>query len=415
FISFLSLSSAYAIPSAILPLNLHSRQAPKLRAGSWLVTYKPSISSSTTYDGYFRVSSNSSSLFVSGDLYTRTTQPNPTDGIPILPRKSYWTFVRTTKLTPGSNGGFSLGLEYFCFENFTDSNNYTKWGPEPVDGGYSVDLSSASAPTGYPDPTNYFEGDVKFAGNSSVAGRLTMGWVNDYFHKFTLEIGSVRGLARPDMDSSRKYTWKSVFNDAGYDIIVEQGKNDIPEPSNPDLPTGMWTNEQEHSTMLQYRKPVDFDKEWRYFLLIVRLLQGVERGAMIDGGYDYNNLPREGTAVANDWIVGTKWDGSNETRVDWGPKKGEKFVNLHDAWFRACLHEVGHFFNLDHPTNFEQGIMTDSVSYAFAGNDGTTPEQFPDHIKEDSFKFTDYQKFLMAHLSDVHTRPGLTMFGAAAQ
>ncbi|KAF2470195.1 uncharacterized protein BDR25DRAFT_343395 [Lindgomyces ingoldianus] len=416
FMTFWSLAASHVIPSLALPSDLHSRQAPKLKAGAWLMTYKPS-GSSQTYKGSLRVTSDSSSLHISGDWYNSTAQPNPADGIPILPRSNYYAFIRATKLTSGNNRAFTMGLEAFRFKGFHEINNYTVWDDSsaPLDGGYITDLSPTTAPTGYPDSRNYFEGDMKIIGSGSVAGRFTMGWVNEYVRKITLEIGSVSGMEVPNKDISGQRTWKNIFSEVGWDIKIVLGKTDIPEPTNTNLPAGMWKSEQQHAAMLQYRKETDFDKEWKYYLLLVKRLEGVERGAMFDPGYEYNSIPREGTAVANEWIVGTIWDGTNDTGRNWGTATGKKFVTVHDAWFRTCVHEVGHFFNLQHPPEFVQGVMTDTQTYVDAGRDGLTAQKFPENVGSESLKFTDSDKFLMMHRPDLFLRPGFVKFGAAAQ
>ncbi|ORY14430.1 hypothetical protein BCR34DRAFT_232689 [Clohesyomyces aquaticus] len=415
FMTFWSLAVSHTIPSFAHPFRLDPRQAPNLKSGGWLMTYTPT-GSSTVYKGPLRVTSNSSSLYISGDWYNGTVQPNPADGVPILPRANYFAFTRATKLTAGANGGFDLALEAFRFRGIRKiGQNYTDWDDNetPLDGGYTISLSPASSPSGYPDSKQYFKGDLKFTSSGKVAGQFTIGWVSQYIRKITLEIGTVSGLEIPQKDSSGKRTWKSILAEVGWDIQVIVGKTAIPEPTNTDLPAGMWTVQQQHDAMLKYRGATDFDKEWKYYLLVVRRMQGVERGAMMDTGYEFNGIPREGTTVSTDWVFGTLWDGSLDTKYDWGSATGKKFVDVHDAWFRTAVHEVGHFFNLQHPYEFAGGIMDDSQSYVDAGRNGVTKEKFPENIGAEAFRFSNNDRFLMQHRPDLYSRPGFVRFGGA--
>ncbi|KAF2278847.1 uncharacterized protein EI97DRAFT_221361 [Westerdykella ornata] len=339
-----ALTTLLSLASAIsLPPNLHSRQATSLKPGAWIITYTPNAANSPTYRGPLRITSTSDATFISGDLYNGTVQPNPADGSPILPRNNYWGFVRATKLTAGSNRGFSLNLEFWTFGGFRQTVRYwdTIWAGQPVDGGYIVELSPASAPSGYPDTQNYFEGNVKIASSGAVVGKFTMGWVSTYLRRIKLEIGTVSGAKVPQADTSGTRTWKSVFAEAGYDISVTVGKTDIPEPSNT-VGAGWFNEEQEHDAVLTYRGPTDYDKEWKYYLLIVRHMVESSRGAMIDPTRKYNGIPREGTAIASEWRVGTNPDGTPDTidNVPWPASVvGKKFEDLQDPWFRTAVHE----------------------------------------------------------------------------
>ncbi|KAF2798199.1 hypothetical protein K505DRAFT_371912 [Melanomma pulvis-pyrius CBS 109.77] len=415
FITLLSLVTAHAIPS-----DLHTRQASSVTDGSWLITWTPSAPNSQVYKGPLRVTSNSSGTYISGDLYNGTVLPNPADGSPVLPRANYWAYVRPTKLTPGSNGGFSLALEYWQLLGFrrTVRGNATIWGDAPFADGLTVDLAPTTAPTGFPDPSNYFSGDLKFAGNGSSAGTFTMGWVSTFLRRIELEIGTVTGVPVPLEDTTETRTWTSIFAEVGYDINVSIGKTDIPEPTNPDLPPGMWKNEQEHAAVLAYRAPTDFDKQWKYYLLVTRLLEGTPRGSMIDESGIYNGVPREGTAIAAEWIVGTTWDGKNDTALPWpAAVRGKKFDELTDPYFRTAVHEVGHMFNLVHPDEFRNDIMTDTETFVQVceSGGGSGGKGFPECIDAGSMAFREHDRFYMQHRPDTHVRPGFVNFGFSAQ
>ncbi|KAF2122586.1 hypothetical protein BDV96DRAFT_639166 [Lophiotrema nucula] len=406
--TLVSLSTAYSLPP-----NLHSRQAlSDLKTGSWLLTWTPSMPNPQTYKGPLRITSNSSSLYISADLYNGTTNPDPADGSPILSRENYWAFVRPTKLSSTSNGGFDLGLEFYKYKGTPNPfNHYTDWESEPWEGGLSASLSASTAPAGFPSDTSYFSGNVTFAGNGSAAGTLSMGWVSDYVRRYTVEIGGVAGLERPLADASGTRTWKSIFADALIDMSLESGV-DVP-----DQPNGIWDTAQAHAAMLQYRRPTNFDRVWRIYLLMVKKDRDVARGAMMDGKRDSNDpVPREAAVIANEWLIGTNADGSPDTQHAWPASVvGKPFVSLHDAWFRTAVHEVGHFFNLGHPAEFQNGLMDDTQTYVDAGEQGLTSKKFPENIDARALAFTGWERHFMAHRPDTHVRPGWIDFGAAAQ
>ncbi|KAF2000984.1 hypothetical protein P154DRAFT_191962 [Amniculicola lignicola CBS 123094] len=416
FTALLSLSSASIVP----------RQASTLKTGSWLTTFTPlsPIEGSSKFRGPLRITSNETGTIISGDLYNGTTEANPLDGSPILPRANYYAFMRAKKYTAGSNGAFTLDIDAYRYRGLGEVNMYPRWehdnavGPsEPIPSwgdGWTVNLAPATAPSGFPADTVYFSGEVKWAANGTTLGTMTMGWVSKWVRRAKLEIGTVSGVPVPLNDNSKTRPWVTIFNEARYDYEVTTGKTDIPEPSNPDLPLpGTWKNEQQHAAVLQYRSPTNFDKEWKHYLLVVRRIQGVDRGAMIDDAQAYNGLPREGTSLSTDWVFGKHWDGTDDTVTNWGEATGKKFVDEHDAWYRTAVHEVGHFFNLPHPPTFSNDVMTDSNTFADAGRDGITPEPFPRNLKIEAFKLLPEHIYTMQHRPDTTVRPAFIEFGGA--
>jgi hypothetical protein len=310
-----------------------------------------------------------------------------------------------------------LNAEFYRFIRFDQRvrGNVTVWADQALDGGYTIDLVPAAAPSGYQDPENYFEGEVKVASSGTVVGTFTMGWVNSFIRKITLEIGTMEGLPIPEKDDTGTRTWTSIFSEVGWDINVVVGNTSIPEPADSD---GLLNDEQQHELMLASRTPTDLDKEWKYYLLVIKKMEGVERGAVIDTGRTWNEAPREGSCLTTDWVYGTLWDGSEDTFTRWPESvKGKKFIELNDPWFRTAVHEVGHLFNLAHPhrIGFENQIMTDTPSFVVAGEDGSTPQPFPENITPETFSFVPYDVLLLQHRPDIHVRPGYVDFGFAAQ
>lgn len=433
-IGFLSLSAAHVIPPykashPDLPTNLHSRQAPSLKTGAWIINYKPADPALPTYRGPLRITSEGSETFISGDLYNGTVIPNPADGSPVLPRKNYWAYVRASNLSPTNNGGFELGLEFYRFWGFKTQgySNVSVWEmtsipdvvsvPVVYNGGFNVTLSSAKAPTGFPDSANYFEGELRTA-DGKVDGTFSMGWVSKYVRKIKVEILTATGVPVPLNDSRGVNMWKQAYEDVGFDIDVHVGKTDIPAPNNPGLLPEQWKLHQQEAAVVEHRSSTNYDQEFKYCLLAVKKLEHTARGHVIDQIADFNSDPREGAAVASEWIVGTYADGKEDNSKPgrWPEAvKGKKFYELWDAYYRTALHEVGHMFNIFHPDEFANDIMTDTDSFADAGNESGTGKAFPENITPETFRFIAAHKYHMRHRPDTHVRPAMANIGASVQ
>lgn len=392
-----------------------------LRCGCYLINYKPKTPSLVTYDGTIRVECHSAGRTASGDLYQRplifvrpplpeiTLQPghpaaalqpqppaavsplvlfgpppNPANGIPIFARKRYRYYLRITQLleffTTGT--GFTLGFEMW---RFTEPNNWTN------EGAFTAQMTWTTAPAGYPSPGDYLEGDVKNS-SGTVVGRLTMGWVSKYFRKATLEIDTVAGSEVP-LDNGAGVTWKTVFDEVGWDLNVQVSQLSVPPPSG-----DSWSDAELHAAMLAHRATVNLDTEWRYHLLAVRLLDSTPRGIMYDvGGTDSNNVPREGVGISSHWVI--------PNSSPWGTVRGQRFGAAAAPYFRTAVHELGHALGLFHNT-VDNGFMNTTDVIA-----NSCPATFPACIK---WAFADDDLKRLRHYPDVHVRPGGTAFGRAS-
>lgn len=428
-------TSAITRALALQPVPAGLRFPPfhirSLRCGCYLVNYKPKAGFFLTYDGTIRVECHSAGRTASGDLYQRPlifigpvlpeavvqplqpqplqpqpspqpqpaavqphpalqpfavlgSGPNPAAGIPVFARNRYRYYLRITQLleffTLGN--GFTLGFEMW---RFTAPNTWTN------EGSFTALMTWKTAPTGYPSPGDYLEGDVKNS-SGTVVGRLTMGWVSQYFRKATIEIDTVAGSEVP-LNNGAGVTWNSIFDQVGWDINVQVSELNVAPPSG-----DSWSDAELHAAMLAHRAATNLDKEWRYHLLAVRLLDSTPRGIMYDAfGTDSNNVPREGLGISSHWVI--------PNSSPWGTVKGMRFGAAAAPYFRTAVHELGHAMGLYHNT-VDNGFMNTTDVIA-----SSCPATFPACIK---WAFADDDLKRLRHYPDVYVRPGGTAFGTAS-
>ncbi|MGI9499325.1 MAG: hypothetical protein ACR2P3_04770 [Geminicoccaceae bacterium] len=254
-------------------------------------------------------------------------------------------------------------------------------------------MSWTTAPAGFPSASDYLEGDV-VDGSGATVGRLTMGWVSDYFRKATVEIDRVNRSETP-LDSGTGVDWRSVFDEIGWDLTVVESDSNVTEPSGQS-----WSDAEMHAEMLQRRDSNSLDAEWRYHLICVRRLDSTSRGIMYDAfGTDSNNVPREGAGIASHWTI--------PDSDPWGLVKGQRFGAAAAPYFRTAVHELGLALGLFHNT-VDNGFMNTTGTIA---SSGTTSTPFPNNIK---WQFADNDLKRLRHYPDPFVRPGMVPFGDAS-
>ena len=348
------------------------------------------------YDGTLRVTGTAGQMIASGDLYRRDTimdeelqaevlgpAPDPSAGIPIFPLLRYRHYLRIGAIEEAGDG-FSFGFDVHNYSRTQVAlldGRQTAW---PKERALTASMRREPPPPGYPPPHAFFAGEVKNEAGL-VIGRLSMGWISPFLRKATIEIDRVRESAAP-LDNGAGVTWRSIFEQVGWDITVLVSDDDVVGPAN-----GIWSAADGHAAMSARREKTDLDAEWRYHFLCVPQINGNLRGHMYDeaaGGS--NNLPREGLYVASHWRV--------PLNPIWGSTQG-KLSGETVIYFRTAVHEFGHALGLDHAG---RGVTFMRTTEAIAGA-GTSGRRFPDNIE---WSFAPEDEHRLQHWSDMMVRPG---------
>ena len=93
------------------------------------------------FDGTLRFDQSGSTLMASADLYKRTTTPNPSNRIPVFPRKAYSNYWRVVEIVPTDNG-LMLNFESYLFKS-------AKGGSWQLEGVFSANMQRQNAPQGF--------------------------------------------------------------------------------------------------------------------------------------------------------------------------------------------------------------------------------------------------------------------------
>jgi hypothetical protein len=349
----------------------------------------PGTAVDTHYDGTLRISTADSALAVSGDLYIhRTTtgpapskEPDPKAGIPIFPRDDYRLYIRGVSLRrdDGAASPIRLDFELYAFDRQSGT-----WNDSGV---RKAVLEPVTDANGQP-LADTFDGLLRSSSGEPV-GRLRATRVSRNLRRAVIEIDRVPKMERP-LDNGVGTKWQTVFDTVGWDLAIDKGDSDIAEPSGE-----FWTDAELHQTMLERRRPVNLDAEWRYHLLCVRRLQSTQRGLMYDNAAtDSNDVPREGIGIGTGWVPEEPF---------WGPLVGKRFGTAKSSYFRTALHEIGHAMGLQHNVA-DFGVMNTTDVLAKRA----TRPAFPENAL---WSFATDDRHRLRHLPDIWVRPGGIPFG----
>jgi hypothetical protein len=351
---------------------------------SWLLCYRGTLRVGPATDARPKADG----VLASGDLYLKREVWFEGEGAHTAPppRRPYWTpifkrdeyrfYLRVTHLEVLPGGQLELELDTYRIDPAT--------GTWSAFGRLSAEVSQ---PPLMPETWNgpFLSGDLKNERDTPI-GKLTLGWVGKLLRRATVEIDHTQGRKLPLKAGNR--TLQSIFAEAGWEIELDPQHDVVPAP-----PNGVWKDSLLHEQMLKWRKNVNFDSEWRYYVLVVEQLwqkPTLAFGKMYDAGsVDSNLVPREGLAIAG----GSRFPD----QPMYGSVKGGLLEDNDAAFLRATIHELGHAMGLNH--NFlsrEFMQATDLIAETPRGH-------FPQNIV---WSFSPEDLVRLKHLPDPWVRPG---------
>jgi hypothetical protein len=342
--------------------------------------------------------------------------------IPIFPRALYRYYLEITKTLENVPADGDISISFSIHEFKQD----IEW-PNPGNRWVCLKWMPAFDPNKYQE---YFEGNVIDQDSGQIVGTVTMCRVSQNVRSATVAIHRMAGVEFypgdnvPGMGGAQaKDAWSEAFKETGWAITLDPQPKPLLKPVDG---RGIWTigelqqalyairirsmvnaygvpadikkaakavdTSLEKMTQLQIQQsipglatlPDPLDHQWLYQLLCVPKIDGFDRGVMFDPyGSDSGNLPREGAAVAAEWIFGEDADNliknnrldkntqapeeikeqADEIRRKWGVAINLQLQKVAEAYFRVGVHEIGHSMGLDH--NFKDaGFMntTDSIA-----------------------------------------------------
>jgi len=176
---------------------------------------------------------------------------------------------------------------------------------------------------------------------------FTLARQSDFFRRIDLEVDQVIGVPLPNVFQpsnhpqtpadypDRLLTFENSYRDAGIDLAVTLGGEDVPvSESGLD---GLWTDEELHAAMnghfVEHR---DVQQWFLYLLLATEYVKPSVLGIMFDSDDD---SPRQGSAVFHDHPAISNAVGEEQNR----------------EYLYTIVHELGHALNMLHA--FQKGIF----------------------------------------------------------
>ncbi|MBW9119979.1 hypothetical protein JNB63_07740 [Microbacterium trichothecenolyticum] len=197
--------------------------------------------------------------------------------------------------------------------------------------------------------------------------------------------------ASATIGSGAAATVRSVYATAGWDVTVVT--DEIAVPDDADL-----TNAELATLMTGHRQVVS-GEQWRLWLFI-----GSSQGGLFGIMFDDDTVPREGAAGFADVELG---DDSFIAAA----ARGRPLDEVPAAFLRTLVHEAGHAFNLWHP---KHDVHNPGIGIEIMNQTGdvmgfaTVANPYPGNA---AFVFSDHDRTSLIHSPDPQVRPGWKNFG----
>lgn len=290
-------------------------------------------------------------VYLSGDLYATDSSRfgAPPREIPIYPRNAYRFYLLATDIRETAFGEFDLYLRSWEYV-----------GRDWVDRGEVVArLAWTPSPDGSPSLFDYLTGTVRDAFGEEL-GVLSLNWISPYLRRAVIEFDRVSQVQLPlDNHSGNNFklpkekhrNWQDVFRSCGWHVVHCISD----QPADPASKT--WSEAELQQALPALRDTFDLDHEWRYHVFCVGHLEDGGRGYKFDlQDIDGRENPLESV------IIAARFQFPENARDPALGRLMGRALEETPAYFRTCVHEIGHALKLDH--NFEtNGYMatTDAI------------------------------------------------------
>jgi hypothetical protein len=197
--------------------------------------------------------------------------------------------------------------------------------------------------------------------------------------------------ASATIGSGAAATVRSVYATAGWDVSVVT--DEITVPDDADL-----TNAELATLMSGHRQVVSGD-QWRLWLFV-----GSAQGTLFGIMFDDDTVPREGAAGFADVELG------NDSFIA-AAARNRPLDEVPAAFLRTLVHEAGHAFNLWHP---KHDVHNPGIGIEIMNQTGdvmgfaTSANPYPGNA---AFVFSDHDRTSLIHSPDPQVRPGWKNFG----
>ena len=403
--------------------------------GSWLIELERRTVFGPEVRGALRIEVGTSSLRVSGDIYSRRVfppvlgevqvqrpfpfpipEPGPLAGggadaerepgeaeddppilseflplglrwYPAFPTSEYSWYFRSNGATY-ADGTLTVQIVRHLWNRTTKEFVSTDTGTLTLSCRRPLVVTTASTILG---PSQRMTGSLSIGGTvTNVTARKT----SPMYRGCRIEVDAMVNRVFPasaTIGSGAAASVRSVYATAGWDVTVVT--DEIAVPNDADL-----TNAELATLMSGHRQAVA-GEAWRLWLFV-----GSSQGGLFGIMFDDDTVPREGAAGFADVELG---DDSFIAAA----ARGRPLDEVPAAFLRTLVHEAGHAFNLWHPKHdvHNPGIgieimnqTGDVMGFATAAN------PYPGNA---GFVFSDHDRMSLIHSPDPQVRPGWKNFG----